>query len=401
MFSFLNRSKLGKNRKIIFIFNLSVKNIQFYELLDKLNNSGNKVLVYDLISSKRYDPSTKTTEYFDPFFGAKYILRIRYFRAIFKPVINRMVINNEFNKCDTVNLHYLAPQYSKYASQIKKKVGLFLITFWGSDVLRADDKKLKKYIPLLNNCDAICVPKKMQEEFIGIYNRYNDKHGTLYNYNDKLKTIYFGLSIFDYIKKVNNKLLIEFKEKYHLPKKDTIFVTIAHNGSPGQQHNIVIDKLTRIDNKLKDKIFLLFPFTYGASDNYKKEILEYLEESGFKYEMFTQYLNMQELAVLRVISNININIQITDGFSASISEAIYANNIVITGDWLPYEIYEDWGVKIYRESMDEIENKIKDIIKNYNEYKEEIKDNDKLIYNKLSWKAVLPMWENMLLENRI
>ncbi len=392
----MKSSKLKKNKKIIFIFNLVYKNIQFYELLDKLNRLGNKVMVYDLISSKKYDPSTDKTEYFNPFFGANYILRIRYFRAFFKPIINRMVINREFNKCDTVNLHYLAPQYAKYANLIKKRVGLFLISFWGSDVLRADDKKLTKYIPLFDSCDAICVPDKMQEEFIEIYIGYNKKYGTLYNYVDKLKTLYFGISIFDYIIKVNNNLLNKFKEFYNLPQKDTIFITIAHNGSPGQQHSIIIDKLIKIDKKLKDKIFLLLPFTYGGSDKYIKEVINHLEESGIKYQMFTEYMNMQELAVLRVISNININIQVTDGFSASISEAIYAKNIVITGDWLPYEIYEDWGILMYRENMDKIGNRIIDVINHYDEYRGKIKGNDKIIYNKLSWYAVLPMWEKML-----
>ncbi|MCF6222634.1 MAG: hypothetical protein L3J34_02785 [Flavobacteriaceae bacterium] len=384
-----------KNKKIIFIFNLLYKNIQFYELIGKLNRLGNKVMVYDLISSKKYDPSTDKTEYFNPFFGANYILRIRYFRAFFKPIINRMVINREFNKCDTVNLHYVAPQYAKYANLIKKRVGLFIISFWGSDVLRADDKKLTKYIPLFDSCDAICVPDKMQEEFIEIYTRYNKKHGTLYNYVDKLKTLYFGISIFDYINKVNNKLIIKFKEKYSLPKANNIFITIAHNGSHGQQHIIIINKLTKINNKLKNKIFLLLPFTYGGSNEYKKEVLNHLGRSGIKYQILTEYMDMQELAVLRVISNININIQITDGFSASISEAIYAKNIVITGDWLPYEIYEDWGILMYFENIDKIGNRIIDVINHYDEYREKIKGNDTIIYNKLSWNAVLPIWEKM------
>ena len=381
--------------RIIFIYNLAVQNIQFYELVDKLNRSGNKVMVYDLISSKKYDPYTKEIAYFNPFFGAKHILKIRYFRALFKPLINKKVIEREFTKNDTINLHYLFPQYSQYAELLKKKAGLFLITFWGSDVLRADDTTLTKYIPLFNSCDAICVPQKMQEELMRIYSGYNKKHGTNYNYDNKFKTIYFGISIFDNIKKVNKNSIVKFKEKYNLFKNETIYITIAHNGSPGQQHNLLIDKLKKINTELKDKIFLLLPFTYGADSNYKKEVLANLKESDLKYHLFTQYMDMQELAVLRVISNINLNIQVTDGFSASISEGLFANNIVLVGDWLPYAIYEEWGIKIFRENMNNFENRMIDIINNYDKYSQQVQGNSRIVYDKLSWKAMLPKWEKL------
>ena len=59
------------------------------------------------------------------------------------------------------------------------------------------------------------------------------------------------------------------------------------------------------------------------------------------------------MASLSKISNITLNIQETDAFSGSISESIMADNVVLVGDWLPYNIYEEWGVKIFKTDLDE------------------------------------------------
>ncbi len=39
-----------------------------------------------------------------------------------------------------------------------------------------------------------------------------------------------------------------------------------------------------------------------------------------------------------------IQLQATDSFSSSMRETLYAGNIVITGDWLPYGTLDEKGV---------------------------------------------------------
>jgi len=370
--------------KVIFIFNLAYKTPFFYELVDKLYKSGIDVVVFDFISSKKYLPDTKQIQSLNPFFGAKLILRIKYVRRLFIPFINKQTIAKNFGKTDIVNIHYVHIDYLQYVRKIKKKVATLIVTFWGSDFLRANDATRLKYIPMLNECDKITMVKGIQNEF---KKKYND-------FDHKIKTSFFGLSQLDLIRKVDFNSIEKFKKEQSL-KGGVIFITIGYNASPAQQHLWLIDKLNNLEYELKIKIHLLVPLSYGGDEIYIKQIIENLEKSTIKYTCFTKYLNEEDLASLRVISNITLNIQKTDAFSGSISEYIVAKNIVLVGDWLPYEIYDDWDVKIFKAKLDDYEKKMIDIIQNYKYYYKKIEGNSKKVYSKLSWDTILPQWEKL------
>ena len=91
-----------------------------------------------------------------------------------------------------------------------------------------------------------------------------------------------------------------------------------------------------------------------------------------------------------------MNIQETDAFSGSISESILAGNVVLVGDWLPYNIYKNWGVKIFKTDLNNLDSNVIDIIENFDAYVEQIQGNSNKIYNKLSWGAILPQWQKLL-----
>ena len=371
--------------KIIFIFNLAVKTPFLYELVEKLYRSGKEVIIYDFISSKKYIPGTKQILSLTPFFGAKLILKIRYFRRIFIPVINKLTISQDFKTTDVVNIHYMDKSYVQYSKYLKDRCAKLIVTFWGSDFLRADDATRFKYTPLLEACDEITMVEGIQEKFKNYFQLIEKK----------VKTSFFGLSQLDVIKKVNVSDIQRFKSKYNLTN-ESIYITIGYNASPAQQHLLLIDKLIILSDVLKDKIHLFVPLTYIGDKNYINKIIEKLNESGIKYTAFTNFLDENELATLRKISNITLNIQKTDAFSGSISESIMADNIVLVGDWLPYTIYEEWAIKIFKSNLDEYESKIIDILENFDFYFQQIQGNSEKVYNQLSWSAILPQWEKLL-----
>ena len=371
--------------KIIFIFNLAYKTPFFYELVDRLHKSGKEVIVYDFISSKKYMPETRQIQSLNPFFGAKIILKIRYFRRLFIPLINRRTIIQEFNKTDVVNIHYVEKSYVQYSKYLKKSCAKLIVTFWGSDFLRADQATRSKYIPLLTVCDEITMVEGIQEKFKQYYKQFEKK----------VSTSFFGLNQLDVINKVNVSDIQKFKLKYNLTK-EAIFITIGYNASPAQQHLLLIDKLSHLNDVLKTKIHILVPLTYGGDDVYKKQISKGLIDLGIDNTLFTSFLSEDELACLSKISNITLNIQETDAFSGSISESILAGNVVLVGDWLPYNIYKNWGVKIFKTDLNNLDSNVIDIIENFDAYVEQIQGNSNKIYNKLSWGAILPQWQKLL-----
>lgn len=371
--------------KIIFIFNLFYKTPFFYELVDRLYRSGKEVVVYDLISAKKYVPSSRKVYLLNPFFGAKYILRIKYFRRLLIPLINRLTIKNEFNKSDIVNIHYVHTDYVQYAKLLKDNSSKLVTTFWGSDILRANRKTINAYLPLLDVSDWISMVQ-------GIQNQFKEKYP---QFSGKIKTSYFGLGILDKIKLVDETSIEKLKLKYDINDK-LIFITVGYNASPAQQHLKLFEILNDLELKLKSKIFLLVPLTYGGDKDYIIQIVQHLDELEIKYKTFTNFLDEEELSILRVLSNITLNIQQTDAFSASVSESIVANNIILTGDWLPYEIYNDWDVLIFQSKLDKFNSVLRDIINNYEFYIEKTKENSGNLYKKLNWETVLLNWKQLL-----
>ena len=371
--------------KIIFIFNLAYKTPFFYELVDRLHRSGKEVIVYDFISSKKYLPETRKIESLNPFFGAKIILKIRYFRRLIIPYINRETISQEFNKADIVNIHYVEKSYVQYSKELKKRSAKLMVTFWGSDFLRADRARRSKYIPLLTACDEISMVEGIQEKFKQYYKQFEKK----------VRTSFFGLSQLDVIKNVNVSDIQRFKSKYNLTK-EAIFITIGYNASPAQQHLLLIDKLSNLNDVLKTKIHILVPLTYGGDDVYKKQINKRLNDSHINYTLFTSFLSETELACLSKTSIITLNIQQTDAFSGSISESIFAGNVVLVGDWLPYDVYKKWGVKIFKIDLNNLESKLIDVIENFDAYVEKVNGNSNKVYYKLSWESLLPDWQKLL-----
>jgi len=375
---------------IKFVFNLAYKTPFFYELLDELNGAGHEVILYDLISAKKYIPKSRKMYSFNPFFGAKWILKIKYFRRLFIPLINRLTIKKEFNSCDIVNIHYVHVAYIQYTKILKENSSKLITTFWGSDILRANETTINKYLPLLNESNCISM-------VIGIQNRFKEIYP---QFAEKIQTSYFGLNLLDKIRIIDKDTIKKFKIRYDIDD-GYIYVTVGYNASPAQQHTILINKLMKIHIELKEQIFLLIPLTYGGSNDYIEKLIRNLGDLGIKFKVFTNFLSDVELSTLRVLSDITLNIQKTDAFSASISESIAANSIVLTGDWLPYDIYRKWGVNIFQSDLESFEGKITNLISRYDFYKNCIKGNSQILYKKLSWKYTLPLWEQLfLMENK-
>lgn len=369
--------------KIIFVFNTFYKSPFFYELGRMLQARGYEVEIYDLVSSCSYNLKSNKKESFKPFYGADIVLKIKGLRRLLIPLINRRTIEKNVSKNDIVNFHYVDKRYAKYSDLFVKKTKNIVTTFWGSDLLRGNIDTLEEYLPLLENSKIISMVKGIQNSFKKTYPKYTNK----------LRTTMFGLSILDEIKKVEISDEQNFKLKHNL-KDNKIYITVGYNGSPAQQHEKLLLFLNNLKKDYKDKIFLLIPFTYGGNEDYKLRVLKLIEESDLEYKAFFKFLSHKELAILRCVSDITLNIQKTDAFSASISESLVARNIVLVGDWLPYEIYKSWGVTYFKSSLDCFTKSIEKILNNYNHYKdsEMFYINSDTVYERLRWEEAINLW---------
>jgi len=291
---------------------------------------------------------------------------------------NKLINKIKSENIELIHIHFLSPSYFFYKKLFKNtKV---IITFWGSDLYRIPtSSRLKKYLQkqVIKQADIITVvQEKMVKDFHEIFGFEN-------------KPIYvtrFGSPIdFMLIDKIDEKKEKEFKEKYKVPEDD-IVLTLGYSSDPNKNHEYMINEIM-ILNKNKKNLFIFIPMTYGNNEHrekIKKYCQEILQKNNIRYVILQDYMNDQEVAILRKITDIMVNVQDTDAFSASMQESLYAGGIVINGSWLNYDELSKKGA--YYETISELKpgalsSKIEYIIDNLKELKEKAKINKEIIRN--------------------
>jgi len=89
----------------------------------------------------------------------------------------------------------------------------------------------------------------------------------------------------------------------------------------------------------------------------------------------------------------------SDQLSGSMQECLYAGNIVITGDWLPYRILEEQGIFMLKiSSVDEVGEKLIYSLNHLKKLKESCKGNSQIIWNMSSWDKNINDWIQMYQE---
>src|SRR5690606_7299055 len=98
------------------------------------------------------------------------------------------------------------------------------------------------------------------------------------------------------------------------------------------------------------------------------------------YLLISKSLSDVDVAKLRIETDITINIQISDAFSASLQEHLFAQNLLLVGDWLPYQILTDNQVFFKQTRIDSLSNNIADCIQNFENYREQTLGNTKKLH---------------------
>lgn len=232
---------------------------------------------------------------------------------------------NKHAPFDFINLQFIAPPGLLKVLLAKKHKGTKLFaSFWGSDLLRASKRTLFYVRLFLNRFDHLTADAYLMVD------KYNQVFPKAKN---KLDIIYFGVSLLPYIDRWIEKK-DECRQFFGIPKNKTV-IAIGYNSSWEQQHDKVIASLDSITDK--SKYFIVLQCTYGNnSSEYDIRLKRIVENSGFEYKIITDFLSIDNLAMLRTIVDIFINAQTTDAFCNSIKEYMYAKTQIISASWLHY-----------------------------------------------------------------
>ena len=313
------------------------------------------------------------------------------------PVLNKIDAVLQYRKCfksfilnrhfDYINIHFVRPEYFLLMDYMKKCSSKIVLTPWGSDVYRV--KKTVKF--LVNRI------YKKADIVTGRNNRFTRDVIRIFEVPDvKMHYCELGVESFDYI--VENKKHIDTdiaKKKLGLGGKYVI--TCGYNAIRAQQHLSIIDSIYKIKNELPSNLMLLFPFTYPQDNEYKAQVKERIKERGLDAVYFEEFLDVPNLYLVRMATDMFIHVQTTDAFSASFMEYLLCEKKIVNGKWLKYPELEKNGVVPYFEvdSMDHLDECILHAylsapISIANETFEEIE--------KKQWKGVIKKWSQLFSE---
>ena len=262
-------------------------------------------------------------------------------------------------KYDIVNIHFpkrhLAYAY-KYLRAMSKRL---VITPWGSDVLRQNQKALDELRSLYQHADHIITTintplgRKIQAEFdIG---------------EDKFVGNFFGSDIIDYANSCGDTITQEeAKERFGLTGRYVI--TCGYNRKVPQRHKVIIKAIDQVRSQLPENLTLLFPMTYAnprTDYDYVQEIKIMCQEKHLPAVFVTDYLNIDEVYKLRKSTDMFVHIQTTDASSGSVMEYILCKKKIVHGSWIKYEELESFKPLFYY-PVDKLEELGEIIVKAYN-----------------------------------
>lgn len=317
--------------------------------------------------------------------------------AAFRRVIRK------YGYFDILHIHYVDPYFSRlltsYAGHFKNVV----TTFWGSDLYRVKPRNIRRIGMIISNSTVITVATKEMKDFL--WKKYGGNHSSI-----KAKTIkrinrhlpgkincrfaQFGLPVLEAIKAIESQESREDSKKALQIPEDKIIVTCGYNAGRAQQHKLMINAINQCPAEIRNQIYVIFPLAYPVVPEYIAELEQYLKTSGFQYCMKNEFLEEINTARLRRASDIMIHSQVTDAFSGSVQEHIFANNIVLNGSWLKYPLLDKNQVYYIRfDNEDDLSVKLTKVIHNLSDEKEKVKENSRVIYQISSWNIVKNHWQ--------
>lgn len=356
---------------------MNMKNILLVATGDTRGNTGGiaaslmKVLLLNkhLVDISFYDISFITTHKKELYFTDKYFNMpdsklIRLFKNI--PLVRRYfreeIICREFEKhlkkysYDLIIIYEMQPycdRLIKIAHSYDTKV---MIRPWGSDVLRANTNKRKRHEFSFKNVDYVSgyigssVILYIQREFHVESERIHLTHPSLPLVPEILK----------YEGKVTREDMIK---ELGFPES-SCYIICGYSGSKTHFHHIIIDSISKVKNEIPKDAVLVFPLTYGGTEEYCQSIKEKCDEYALQAYLILQFLTQKQMAFLHLVANLFISIQPTDNGNGFLIEELVCGNKVICGKWLKYEQFEGFGVPYFQcDSYETLSDTITDALK--------------------------------------
>ena len=290
---------------------------------------------------------------------------------------------------DIVNIHY--PQYFMcyMMRPLRRMSSSIVVSPWGSDVLRLEGKeKRRKLARVFRKSDYTTVGKM------------GDIGKTLVNEmginENKFHPLSWGSETIDYINKHLSEVSAE-EAKRQLGLQNRYVITCGYNAFEEQRHETMIEAINSIKNNLPENLTLVFPLTYGFSDNHKREYSNRLKRLCVEKDLvavyFEEYVSVDDLFLLKMATDMFVHIQTTDGGNSSLQEYVLCGKKVVHGTWMHYPFLEQYKPLFYF-PVEDLEHLGEAILCAYYSNHIEVPDQVLDYIRNRGWKAKMKLWDD-------
>jgi hypothetical protein len=261
--------------------------------------------------------------------GVKFFWFLLHYRALLKAVPDGY---------DVVHVFYLSAIWGALADALAAKGHRMIVSLFGSDVYRTNGILKPLQARLLKRADRITSANQDTLEAARGQYGVEPARGVI---------VRFGLRPLEHIDRlraIGDR--IAHKRAMGIPE-ERIVLAAGYNASPHQHHQAIIDSLCIIPKDRRGRLFVLVPMTMGGSSDQVARVRGMLAASGFDHRIITELMTDEEVARLRLATDIMVQVQPTDQLAGAMQEHLYAGSVVITGAWLPYRVLSDAGVRFW------------------------------------------------------
>jgi hypothetical protein len=313
----------------------------------------------------------------------QFVRKIKGLRRFYRFLHYQLLIN-KLSYYDIAHFHFIRTDSFFISRRLRgNSVGKIVFSIWGSDLYRLKKREEHLFVASCKRADFITFSNQQSLNHFKITFGWEHNNLRIARFGSKPLEILRGLSK----SKDNCKVNLGWNA-------NKFAIVIGYNMAPAQQH-LEILKQFQSEQLLNysDKVQLILPITYVGTEKYKKQILDKLESLPFESFVYDQFLDDSEVANIRQGSDIMLQLQLTDQFSGSMQEHLFARNVVVTGSWLPYDVFKDSGVWfLIIDHISDLITVLPSVFDDYGSHWDKTIGNAEIISTFLSWESNIPNW---------
>lgn len=260
-------------------------------------------------------------------------------RLLYVAWFTRQAIRH-LDRQQTVVIHSLGVELLLVSALLKRHFKKVVGLAYGSDVLRRRKRLDWLLIKVLRRLDCIAATNVNVRDAI-----VNDFPSVAAK---ETRIIRFGLTVFDALENLEVRSAAEARVKLGY-RADKPLICLGYSASSGQRQQELIAFFAE-QTDLHGKYQFIVPVQYGSPDvrvAVERDCLRSNRKLGSEvFYPLSEFHGPETSALMRLATTVLINHSVSDAFSGTVQETVYAGNMVLAAKHLPYNTMPGFATAI-------------------------------------------------------